>query len=105
MAERRTNNKREPKFADRASRFSRDSSSRRPKKGSGKLEMHEITCDECGKRSEVPFRPTSSKPIYCSDCFRKHESSSGSKGAGVSAEDIAMINMKLDKIMRALKVN
>ena len=71
----------------------------------GKLEMHKIICDKCGKESEVPFKPTSSKPVYCSDCFVKPEGSSGSKRqTGASSEDIAMINMKLDKIMHALKV-
>ena len=24
----------------------------------------------CGKEAQVPFRPTSGKPVYCSDCFR-----------------------------------
>ena len=33
--------------------------------------MHTVICDRCGKECEVPFKPTSSKPVYCSDCFRK----------------------------------
>src|SRR4051794_27109908 len=28
------------------------------------------TCPNCGRDAEVPFRPTSGKPVYCSDCFR-----------------------------------
>ena len=28
------------------------------------------TCSKCGKSTEVPFRPTNGKPVYCSDCFR-----------------------------------
>jgi len=28
------------------------------------------TCSSCGKDAQVPFRPTSGKPVYCSDCFR-----------------------------------
>ena len=24
----------------------------------------------CGREAQVPFRPTSGKPVYCSDCFR-----------------------------------
>ena len=27
--------------------------------------------DSCGKEARVPFRPTGSKPVYCSDCFRR----------------------------------
>jgi CxxC-x17-CxxC domain-containing protein len=32
-------------------------------------EMFTGTCSSCGKEASVPFRPTSGKPIYCSDCF------------------------------------
>ena len=34
-------------------------------------EMFTTTCDSCGKEARVPFRPTGSKPVYCSDCFRR----------------------------------
>ena len=34
-------------------------------------EMFTTTCDSCGKEAKVPFRPTGSKPVYCSDCFRR----------------------------------
>ena len=33
-------------------------------------EMFEATCSNCGKTAQVPFRPTSGKPVYCDDCFR-----------------------------------
>lgn len=36
---------------------------------SGKSQMHQAVCDECGRDCEVPFKPSSGKPIYCSDCF------------------------------------
>lgn len=32
-------------------------------------EMFKTTCSNCGKDCEVPFKPTSGKPVYCSDCF------------------------------------
>jgi CxxC-x17-CxxC domain-containing protein len=32
--------------------------------------MHKAVCNECHKDCEVPFRPSSDKPIYCDDCFR-----------------------------------
>ncbi len=31
--------------------------------------MHKAICDECKNSCEVPFRPSSDKPIYCNDCF------------------------------------
>ena len=40
-------------------------------------EMHKATCSECGKSCEVPFRPTSGKPVYCSDCFKLNGGGAG----------------------------
>ncbi len=34
-------------------------------------EMFPAVCSECGKETEVPFKPRTGKPIYCSDCYRK----------------------------------
>lgn len=85
-------------------RFRRDAdrSNRQPP------EMHNVVCDKCGKECTVPFKPTSNKPVYCSDCFRKKDDSfAGSEPKGRSnhsAEDLAKINQKLDKIMQALKI-
>ena len=36
----------------------------------GPREMFTATCSSCGREAQVPFRPTSGKPVYCSDCFR-----------------------------------
>jgi CxxC-x17-CxxC domain-containing protein len=38
--------------------------------GGGPREMFAATCSNCGREAQVPFRPTSGKPVYCSDCFR-----------------------------------
>ena len=35
----------------------------------GPREMFSATCSACGQETEVPFRPTSGKPVYCSACF------------------------------------
>jgi CxxC-x17-CxxC domain-containing protein len=35
----------------------------------GPREMFDATCSNCGKATQVPFRPTSGKPVYCNDCF------------------------------------
>ena len=32
-------------------------------------EMFTVTCSSCGRDAQVPFRPTSGKPVYCNDCF------------------------------------
>lgn len=38
----------------------------------GPREMTKITCDDCGKEAEVPFKPTEGRPVYCQECFQKH---------------------------------
>ncbi len=37
----------------------------------GEREMHDAVCSECGKKCQVPFKPTEGKPVYCRDCFAK----------------------------------
>jgi CxxC-x17-CxxC domain-containing protein len=32
-------------------------------------QMHPAVCATCGKDCQVPFEPTTGKPVYCSDCF------------------------------------
>ena len=84
-------------------RFGRsDRNSGRGRRDSDRQSMHKVVCDKCGKDCEVPFKPTSNKPIYCSDCFRK-EDNRGSSNSGVSQEDIELINKKLDSILKLLK--
>src|SRR3989344_8180600 len=34
-------------------------------------EMTKVTCSECGKETEVPFKPTGDRPVYCRECFAK----------------------------------
>src|SRR5208283_248372 len=38
-------------------------------------QMFPATCADCGKATQVPFEPRSGKPVYCSDCYRKHSPS------------------------------
>jgi CxxC-x17-CxxC domain-containing protein len=33
-------------------------------------EMFDATCARCGNETQVPFKPTGARPVYCSDCFR-----------------------------------
>lgn len=40
------------------------------KRDSGRSIMHKTTCSKCGKDCEVPFKPTGSKPVFCSECFK-----------------------------------
>jgi len=33
-------------------------------------EMHTVTCAQCGKETQVPFKPSGDRPVYCQDCFQ-----------------------------------
>ena len=58
------------------SRFNNDNRDRgfrnnnfRQRGGGEQRELFVAVCDECGRNCKVPFKPTSGKPVYCSDCF------------------------------------
>jgi CxxC-x17-CxxC domain-containing protein len=128
---------------DRFSAEGRGNSEGRSADGRGKLELHEATCNECGNKCEVPFKPTGNKPIYCRSCFKKREGSEDFKPRSSDREgpkfdprprygdsrprsnfrdaeprnwnddsgsekprsdELDKINKKLDKIMKALKI-
>jgi len=40
-------------------------------------EMHKAVCADCGKECEVPFKPDSSRPVYCRECWEKRRGTSG----------------------------
>lgn len=35
-------------------------------------EMFPATCAACGVETEVPFRPSGDRPVYCRDCFTRN---------------------------------
>lgn len=39
----------------------------------GPRRMYSATCAECGNSTEVPFKPTTGKPVYCQDCYQKRK--------------------------------
>jgi len=36
-------------------------------------EMHKVTCADCKKECEVPFKPIEGRPVYCKECYPKHK--------------------------------
>ncbi|NTV23592.1 MAG: hypothetical protein HGA85_04420 [Nanoarchaeota archaeon] len=61
------------------------------------------TCAKCGAECELPFKPTTSKPVYCRDCFQKTNQDAPSSRPRVERSDaLDEINRKLDKILEAL---
>jgi len=35
-------------------------------------EMFDTVCSDCGKATQVPFKPTEGRAVYCRDCLPKH---------------------------------
>ena len=49
---------------------------RRPK---GDARRHEASCDACGKKFDLPFRPKPGRRAYCPDCFEGRKKRHGKK--------------------------
>lgn len=88
----------------------RNGGSRRPRRGSfsrsrfEEKQMFKATCDNCGKKCEVPFRPTEGKPIYCNDCFSKKGGQKGKGGGNDQVfQQLGSLSSKLDKIINLLE--
>lgn len=56
-------------------RGGRGNFNRGPREDRGPREMHDVTCSECGAKTQVPFKPTEGRPVYCKDCFMKKKNS------------------------------
>ena len=71
------------------------------------MQKYDATCAKCGKQCQVPFKPSRSKPVLCSDCFRQSagtgDRSIRMASPGISPGQINEINTKLDKIIKILE--
>jgi CxxC-x17-CxxC domain-containing protein len=69
----------------------RTSSQRFARTDSGIKELFDAVCSKCKNKCKVPFKPTNGKPVSCSNCFVKKESSGrgrssfGSRDSGRSS--------------------
>jgi len=75
--------------------------------------MYRAVCSRCGKDCEVPFRPTSGKPVFCSQCFEGRDNSRGddrrdnrsdNRGGGTDQLQRQLTNLeaKVDRILKLL---
>ncbi len=101
----------------------------RPSFGGGREErgpvtMTKVTCDDCKKACEVPFRPTAGKPVYCNDCFRgqaggreeraprrefndrpaRPSFTVSNEGGNDTKKQLDLLNSKMDKLISAIEV-
>lgn len=122
------NNSKTFKNRDKFNSQNREVQKNSSKSGNG-FELHHSRCDSCGVECDLPFKPTSNKPVYCRSCFRKNQNNesktnhlrdfkssefgskdrrnsfNNSKNSINSSIELEQINRKLDKIMKALKIN
>ena len=71
-------------------------------------QMYDAVCAKCGRNCKVPFRPTSSKPVFCDDCFGKSEKTgarTNNNDSGEVLNQIKILSGKLDKLMDLLTPN
>lgn len=36
-------------------------------------QLFDTVCAECGKQTQVPFKPAGDRPVYCRDCYMKRK--------------------------------
>ncbi len=60
-------------FTNEPSRCPECRAARKQNRGHGnrQREMHDAICAGCGAETQVPFRPSGDRPVYCRECFAK----------------------------------
>ena len=43
-------------------------------------QLYNVKCAKCGKQTQVPFKPSGDRPVYCRDCYM--EQRKGGMGEG-----------------------
>ena len=38
------------------------------------VKMYNAKCSDCGKETQVAFKPKGKDPVYCQDCFKRRNS-------------------------------
>ena len=49
-----------------------DCRSARKQQRNNAREMFSVTCADCGVETQVPFKPVNDRPVYCRDCYQRH---------------------------------
>ncbi len=51
-------------------RTKRQAASSAPPSRQTRPEFFQVSCAQCGTETQVPFKPTQGRPVYCQPCFR-----------------------------------
>jgi len=95
-------------FADKRAGGNKFNRGRDKGKSSGKKEMFPGVCKSCGEECLLPFRPSSSRPVFCSACFDQQDNGKRGVNRGGSAggnsdvrllEQLSRLNDNLEEII------
>ncbi len=39
--------------------------------GQSERQLYTVNCSSCGVETQVPFKPTGIRPVYCRDCYQR----------------------------------
>ncbi len=53
----------------------------------GERQLFSAVCTACGKETQVPFKPTPGKPVYCRDCYSKRGGRSGQRSPMATGQE------------------
>ncbi|MBU2592797.1 MAG: CxxC-x17-CxxC domain-containing protein [Patescibacteria group bacterium] len=45
-------------------------------------QLYNVKCAKCGKQTQVPFKPSGDRPVYCRDCYMNQRM--GGMGGGMN---------------------
>lgn len=88
--------------------------SRRDFGNRGQKQMHKTICSKCAKQCEVPFIPSGTRPVFCSECFQSNRTSNSTRpdnnyrqvnrlAQPQYQEQFEALSIKLDKILKILE--
>ena len=40
-------------------------------------QLYSVKCANCGKQTQVPFKPSGDRPVYCRDCYMQKKGGRG----------------------------
>jgi CxxC-x17-CxxC domain-containing protein len=58
--------------------------------------MYKVTCAQCKKECEVPFRPITDRPVYCKTCYSDRRNDSSPRNLPDREELVAKISKTLN---------
>ncbi len=41
--------------------------------GSSQRTLYDAVCSSCGVQTQVPFKPSGHKPVFCRDCYQRND--------------------------------